>query len=539
MKKSYLKSIDIAKIVFFFCFVFSIIITYFTTKICIDSDASSELILAEHLSKTGQILSTDWFYSTELRVINTQLIYTPLFWIFDDWHMVRFFGTLILQGILIASFYFYTKLLDLEKNMFYICSSLYLLPVSVCYGRIVLYNCYYIPHIVFSLIIVGLIFTKKSGRNLASKYARFLLLLIVSFLGGLGGIRQLMMTHVPAILAVFIYCFMDDYINKSDNSVFEIKRYVVIVRALCATAFSCIGFLINKVYFAQNYSFVDYSENKIKFLNDSLEQVLYGYFHHFGFRDEIKLLSVTGMLSAFAIVLGIYCFIVSICRIIGYKKETNAQKNLPFVFFISYTIVMLFVFFIVGDGYYFVLYFTPIVIWMIPVFVSEMRNVPKHLSFLNLKKILPYVMVVIILTNGFINSAFLISGKMFEQKYEGLGYKTFNARSYITPAVSFLQENGYDLGYAQFWNSNIITEISNGKTKMINVTINFNDGTIYYYDWLTLKSNRDLVNKKKFLLLSVDEYQNFTKNEELKNCEIVYRDHFCVIYDLAENDLFE
>lgn len=539
MKKSYLKSIDIAKIVFFFCFVFSIIITYFTTKICIDSDASSELILAEHLSKTGQILSTDWFYSTELRVINTQLIYTPLFWIFDDWHMVRFFGTLILQGILIASFYFYTKLLDLEKNMFYICSSLYLLPVSVCYGRIVLYNCYYIPHIVFSLIIVGLIFTKKSGRNLASKYARFLLLLIVSFLGGLGGIRQLMMTHVPAILAVFIYCFMDDYINKSDNSVFEIKRCVVIVRALCATAFSCIGFLINKVYFAQNYSFVDYSENKIKFLNDSLEQVLYGYFHHFGFRDEIKLLSVTGMLSAFAIVLGIYCFIVSICRIIGYKKETNAQKNLPFVFFISYTIVMLFVFFIVGDGYYFVLYFTPIVIWMIPVFVSEMRNVPKHLSFLNLKKILPYVMVVIILTNGFINSAFLISGKMFEQKYEGLYYKTFNARSYITPAVSFLQENGYDLGYAQFWNSNIITEISNGKTKMINVTINFNDGTIYYYDWLTLKSNRDLVNKKKFLLLSVDEYQNFTKNEELKNCEIVYRDHFCVIYDLAENDLFE
>ena len=334
-----------------------------------------------------------------------------------------------------------------------------------------------------------------------------------------------------------IFCF--DYINKSDNSVFEIKRCVVIVRALCATAFSCIGFLINKVYFAQNYSFVDYSENKIKFLNDSLEQVLYGYFHHFGFRDEIKLLSVTGMLSAFAIVLGIYCFIVSICRIIGYKKETNAQKNLPFVFFISYTIVMLFVFFIVGDGYYFVLYFTPIVIWMIPVFVSEMRNVPKHLSFLNLKKILPYVMVVIILTNGFINSAFLISGKMFEQKYEGLGYKTFNARSYITPAVSFLQENGYDLGYAQFWNSNIITEISNGKTKMINVTINFNDGTIYYYDWLTLKSNRDLVNKKKFLLLSVDEYQNFTKNEELKNCEIVYRDHFCVIYDLAENDLFE
>lgn len=539
MIKSPLKNINIPKIFFFFCVGFSIIITYFTTQICIDSDASSELVLAEHLSKTCQILSTDWFYSTELRVINTQLIYTPLFWIFDDWHMVRFFGALILQGILILSFYFYTHLLDIEKNTFYICSALYLLPVSVCYGRIALYNCYYIPHIVLSLIIVGLIFAKKNSRKPSSKCARLLSLFIVSFLGGLGGIRQLMMTHIPAILAVLIYYFIDDYINKSDDHVFERKRCAFIVRAVCSTFFSCIGFMINKLYFAQNYSFKDYSTNTIKILNESLDQVLYGYFHHFGFRDEIKLLSVTGVLSALGVVLGIYCFIVSLYRIIRYKKEANVQNTLPFVFFIAYTVVMLFVFFIVGDGYSFVLYFTPIVIWMIPIFVLEMRNVPKHLSLLNLKKILPYIMVVIIFINGFVNSAFLISGKIFEQKYEGLGYKTYNARSYITPAVSFLQENGYDLGYAGFWNSNISTEISNGKIKMINVNMNFNDGTIYYYDWLTLKSNRSLVNKKKFILLSVDEYYKLTKNEELQKCEIVYRDDYYVIYDLTENDLFE
>lgn len=537
MKKSHLRNINVAKLIFFFCVVFSIIITYFTTRICIDSDASSELVLAEHLSKTGQILSTDWFYSTELRVINTQLIYAPLFWIFDDWHMVRFFGALILQGLLIASFYFYTKLLGLEKNVFYLCSSLFLLPVSVCYGRILLYNCYYIPHIVFSLIIVGLIFTKKTGRNRTSKYIGFLALLIVSFLGGLGGIRQLMMTHIPTVLAVFIYYFIDDYINKSDDRVFEIKRCTYIVRAVCATIFSYIGFSINKGYFAQNYSFTDYSENTIKFLKDSLDQVLYGYFHHFGFRDEIKLLSVTGVLSALGIVLGIYCIVVSVCRIISHKKEADAQKNLPFVFFISYTVVMLFVFLIVGNGYYFVLYLTPIVIWMIPVFVSELHRVPKQLSCLNLKKILPFAMVAIIFANGFVNSAFLISGEVFEQKYEGLGYKTFNARSYITPAVSFLQENGYDLGYAEFWSSNICTEISNGKIKMINVNMNFNDGTFYYYDWLTLKSNRSLEDKKKFLLLSAEEYQKMAKTEELQKCEIVYKDDYYTIFDLAEHNI--
>ena len=165
MKIKALKHIDIIKLLFFLAVVFSIVITYFTTQICIDSDASSELVLAEHLSKTGQILSTDWFYSTELRVVNTQLIFAPLFWIFDDWHLVRFFGTVILQGILIASFYFYTKMLGFEKKVFYISSSLFLLPISVCYGRIVLYNCYYIPHVALSLIIVGLIFAKKNDKN--------------------------------------------------------------------------------------------------------------------------------------------------------------------------------------------------------------------------------------------------------------------------------------------------------------------------------------------------------------------------------------
>ena len=77
-----LQKIRAEQIFFILSALFSILITYFITARCIDADASSELVLAEHLAKTGQILSTDWFYSTELRVLNTQLIYAPLFWIF-------------------------------------------------------------------------------------------------------------------------------------------------------------------------------------------------------------------------------------------------------------------------------------------------------------------------------------------------------------------------------------------------------------------------------------------------------------------------
>lgn len=162
MQKKSIKSIKIEQIFFVLSVVFSIVVTYFVTKRCLDADASSELVLAQHLAKTGQILSTDWIYSTELRVFNTQLIYAPLFLLFNNWHLIRFFGSVIMQGILVLCFYLFTRMININRKVFYLSSALFLLPISVCWGRIVLYHCYYIPHIAISLLVVGLTFA--SGR---------------------------------------------------------------------------------------------------------------------------------------------------------------------------------------------------------------------------------------------------------------------------------------------------------------------------------------------------------------------------------------
>lgn len=44
----------------------------------IDSDMSSEMVLGRLLAKENTIISKNWYYATELRVINTQLIF-PFF----------------------------------------------------------------------------------------------------------------------------------------------------------------------------------------------------------------------------------------------------------------------------------------------------------------------------------------------------------------------------------------------------------------------------------------------------------------------------
>ena len=55
MKKCISRRITPDIAVFLAAVLFSAVVTWFVTGSCIDSDASSELILAQHLAQTGQL----------------------------------------------------------------------------------------------------------------------------------------------------------------------------------------------------------------------------------------------------------------------------------------------------------------------------------------------------------------------------------------------------------------------------------------------------------------------------------------------------
>ena len=56
----------------------------------IDSDMAAEMIFSKLIAEEGGLIATtNWFYSTEFRIIYTQLIMIPLFRVFEDWHVIR------------------------------------------------------------------------------------------------------------------------------------------------------------------------------------------------------------------------------------------------------------------------------------------------------------------------------------------------------------------------------------------------------------------------------------------------------------------
>ena len=97
----------------------------------IDSDMSAEMIFAKLLSEEGKLIATsDWYYSTEFRVLYTQLIMGPLHGIFSNWKVIRVITNVVFYAFMYASFCFACGPLGIKKRNVRLCALALFVPVS-------------------------------------------------------------------------------------------------------------------------------------------------------------------------------------------------------------------------------------------------------------------------------------------------------------------------------------------------------------------------------------------------------------------------
>ena len=74
------------------------------------------MILADLLNREGSVISHNWFYSTELKVVNLQWFYRLGLLLFpDDWHLARTFGMAIALALYAAAMLFFVKCAGLGR----------------------------------------------------------------------------------------------------------------------------------------------------------------------------------------------------------------------------------------------------------------------------------------------------------------------------------------------------------------------------------------------------------------------------------------
>ena len=248
----------------------------------LDADMSSELVLARLLSQEKRMISPNWYYSTELRVLNTQLVFAPLFWITGDWHTVRVAGSVILYLILLASAYYCCRQLKIRR-MFPVVGILLLMPLSVPYFNNILRGVYYIPHAAISFVMLGMLAQYMRAERRGSRLALCCGIAALSFVAGLGGIRQLAVFYIPAaLMAILLFQREPRGLAHEERSALPSSR--LLQGAMLAAALAVLGFLVNRLVLTRFYSFSDYTRFSFTPLEpDRIVAVLRDFLAFFGY----------------------------------------------------------------------------------------------------------------------------------------------------------------------------------------------------------------------------------------------------------------
>lgn len=150
-------------------------------KSALDSDTASEMVLANYQNATGDaVLSSGWWYSTELRVFYLQPVYRLMLLFFpNDWYTAHVLGQAVWILFLIFAWRFLTKEMQLGGISYLIGVLALVLPIGGQSLLFALYGGFYLPQMVLLCVTLALFIRfqrMEGGVLLYYCYAGFRLL---------------------------------------------------------------------------------------------------------------------------------------------------------------------------------------------------------------------------------------------------------------------------------------------------------------------------------------------------------------------------
>ena len=164
----------------------------------LDSDMASELILARRQADTGSLIQMDWLYSTEIRIIQMNLLYALAFHFTQDYMWARIIGNTLGFALCMLSCLLLTRRLKLSwaKGLF----TAAMLPVtaSLIYAVNVTFGGYYITHMAFAFTGAALwLDACEGGREKKRNMAAIVLFAALCMLEGFLSVRYVLCFLCP------------------------------------------------------------------------------------------------------------------------------------------------------------------------------------------------------------------------------------------------------------------------------------------------------------------------------------------------------
>lgn len=513
-----------------FFFIRNVCYVYSKQGLLLNSDASGEMILADHLNKVGGFLSTDWFYSSELRVLNTQIVYKlGLLFFPNNWHLARTFSVGLFMLFLIAAGWYFMWVLGKKKKCF-LFAALLICPFGQWYAWNVIYNSYYVPHIVISLVSVAMFIHLLKTEKKTLRIVLLVLSVLLALVAGLGGVRQLMVCYIPLWMAVVILFFTEhrtcpvkeEKIKNNDNKQdtesetkagtdFSKSRFFMPVVASAILVGSFIGYLINENVLSNIYSFKDYTETIwMEFNFENIKIVLEQLCRQFGWIPYVKVLSFEGVMNFISVLLMIAMVAAFIILWRKFKDLTKEEKILLMYSTVGFA-VMLILF--AETWVYNESYWIPILPFLFLPLILLIRVDAKGIRSLLFTGAFMLTLVLIALSTG--KHPFILDVPNSD-KIQRVSY--------------WLEEQDeYTKGIATFWSAPIVTELSNGKIEMWTVE---DYEEFEPYEWLQVKEHSKLPEGKVFVLIPCSSADTDLHRKEALKSKVIYNDGEYIVYGL-------
>lgn len=498
------------------------VVTYYLSEHFLQGDLSSDLICANHLYETGQLLAKDWYGSTELRILRSEWIFMPLFALFDDWHMVRFAGTMILQIMIVLSFLCLTRRMHVRKSGFFLGAALLLLPYNFAYGVNVLYGCFYATFLSIIFLSTSLILALFESRSAFYTFLCCAALTILGFSASLGGPRILLNAAAPIFLAAAL---MLGKTRLAQRSLYApgAGAGLFLFSSLC-------GYIINSKVLFEQYRFLDYPR-RIQFnLFEQMDRMLTAIMHTFGFQTGPLLISKVGLLALcgalIAAVYFLYLFI-SFRRYIQGDHKTENSAHSDFIrllaFFSLFTMVAFKV--LTTDLNSNETYYLLVTIWLIPCLALEFS----HSTLF--RRLCSMMICLALCVNGAYSVGSFVMPDRFPQ-YSGETFQHITLADELDGSCAYLLEQGYDFGYSTFWHASVVTEKTDGQVRLAHILINPSEAyPLERSYWLTTEETMSHIDERPFLLLTREEEEFLGAVQDF---EKVYEDEFFCIYDIPD-----
>ncbi len=510
-----------------------VVLNIFWGENWINSDMAAEMIFSKLLAEESSwIASSNWYYSTEFRVLYTQLVMVPLHHILADWQIIRVITNVVFYGLMLASFVFVCKPLRIKKRNMWMCALALFVPVSEAVMTHLQMGNTYMSHVILCFVTFGL-FLRLSNKDQSCRKSLYIVY-AVSFAAlcvilGISGVRYLLDLLVPLVITSAIFV-MGSRAFKAFRQEPSIEHFIALCKlerlkyffvSIAGMILGGIGYLINALFISKIYSFQTYDTTNFVVIRDGVfldrvQKALGELLQMFGYIENRAFLSLRGLITFLAFVmiatLG-YVWTKSMRYSLvpsAVEDESVEQEHRRFtVLFAGVSFVLhLFVFIFTTS--------TMVDRYFIPIAIFFLLTVAIYMEW----ESLAFDRVAVCLILG---ASLALAGV---KTYYSFVTNDKNADRY--DMAEYLVEEGYMFGYASYWNGNIMTEVSDGALEMANL---WTMESLEDFRWSSKMSSYEAKEGKVFLIAGADEFAALEEHGMMDKQEVIFEnDSFKVLH---------